>query len=91
MFNCTSVDPGDGANILLEVQNMNGLFDIFDTTLLASGRLIMNSSGDVANFAFGPLRSSDNGLVLRCTSSGMSTPNAMISVICKLHTCIKAV
>ena len=78
-FNCTSVDPGVGENIFLEVQNAQGGFDVFD----GAGRLDQSSMGSVAFFSFGPLMSSDNGLVFRCRFAGSLSSNAVISVICK--------
>ena len=71
-----------GENNFLEFQVMNGRFDVFDST---DGRLNRIDSGAVSSFTFGPLMSSDNGLVLRCASpNGIGAQTAMISVTCKL-------
>ena len=81
---CTSAVPGEAVNNILSIYTQEqDVFVSFTSLPEAAGRISRVNSGSVSTYVFGPLMSSDNGTILRCTSSGMSSTNATISIACK--------
>lgn len=79
-FTCESTIPGEGVNNILQIfdpsQGAQGAFVPFD-----SARVRRVIDGSFANYTFGPLNSTDNGTVFICSSTGMSSNNATVSVL----------
>ena len=77
---CTSAFPGEAWNNVLCIYiPEQDYFVIFES----SPRLWRSNSGSISTYVFGPLMSSDNGTILRCTSSGRSSADATISITCE--------
>ena len=86
---CTSVRPNEAVNNVLRVYRPEqDAFEGFENSAEATGRLERVNSGSLTTYSFGPLRDSDNGTILICTSSGESSGNATIIVSCKLLCCL---
>ena len=63
------------------------IFVAFRSTTEAAGRLVRTDEPDpgvFSNYTFGPLRSTDSGIILRCSSGGATSANLTIVVTCKL-------
>lgn len=71
------------SNILQIYLPANDAFVSVDNT--RSNRTDEPEPGLFTNYTFGPLRSSDNGTILRCISGGTSTANLTINVVCKWY------
>ena len=81
-FSCISPHPNEAVNNYLEYLEVN--FNVF-VTFRDYGRLTRSDVGSFSNFTFGPLRSSDSGLILRCTNSLRSSSYATIHITCELY------
>ena len=60
-------------------------FITFEGSAMAIGRLTRSDVGSLSTYTFGPLRSSDGGLILACSSSGLRGNNATIRLTCELQ------
>ena len=81
---CTSARPNEALNNILSIYRQEqDNFVSFSDSVEAAGRISRINAGSISTYTFGPLVSSDNGTLLRCTSSGRSSANATISVTCK--------
>ena len=84
MFTCTSTELNEAVNNILEIYdpNLDDFVRAENSPKVARTNDPINLSN--TNYIYGPLASTDNGLILHCTSSGRVTPNATIIVNCKL-------
>ena len=83
-FMCTSAFPGEAVNNVLMIYIPEyGSFVNFESSLQAAGRLWRSDSGSVTTYTFGPMMSSDNGTILRCTSSLHNSADATIIITCE--------
>ena len=82
---CMSARPNEAVNNVLRIyRSEQDAFEGFENSAEAMGRLDRDNSGSLTTYTFGPLRGSDNGTILICTSSGESSGNATIIVTCRL-------
>ena len=81
-FNCTSRDPGDTDNTLLDMRTSgDGQFIVFQEGPRLSRTDFPALSTTV--YTFGPLTFDDNNLMLRCLSASAPTDIATVSIVCK--------
>ena len=82
IINCTSHFPNEALNNVLWVYvPLRNQFQLFEGSY---HRLINRSdAGSVTTYTYGPLVTSDNGTIFRCSSSGINSANATIVVTCK--------
>lgn len=83
-INCISPRPNEAVNNILEIYcPEQDLFVAFGTSPVADGRLARFDSESTTTYEFGPLMTSDNGIILVCSFSQLHSANSTISVICK--------
>ena len=81
IINCTSPRPNEAENNYLQVYiPATNQFHSFEHS---DPRLVRSDAGSVTTYTFGPLKSSDNGTILICSSIGLNSANATIVVTCK--------